>query len=58
MTTGRMPGLTSLMMMMMMVMMMASVRSQSISVDTDVQMMNRKPFILKSGELYRCELIS
>ena len=36
-----------------MMMMMPLVSGQVVRVDTDVQMMNREPFILESGELYR-----
>ena len=40
-------------MMIWMMMMIPWVSGQRLGVDTDVQMMNREPFILKSGELYR-----
>ena len=40
-------------MMMMMMMLMPWVGGQEVRVDTDGQMMDREPFILKSGELYR-----
>ena len=43
----------STMMMMISMMMMPLVSGQVVRVDTDGQMMNREPFILESGELYR-----
>ena len=42
-----------MMLWMVMMMMVPWVSGQRLGVDTDVQMMNREPFILKSGELYR-----
>ena len=41
------------MLLLMMMMMVTWVSGQSVRVDTDAMMMNREPFILKSGELYR-----
>ena len=44
---------TRLRMLLLMMMMMPWVSGQQVRVDTDAMMMNREPFILKSGELYR-----
>ena len=40
-------------MLLLMMMMVPWVSGQQVRVDTDAMMMNREPFILKSGELYR-----
>ena len=47
------PRLMTARMMISMMMMMPWVSGQVVRVDTDGQMMNREPFILESGELYR-----